>query len=645
MRSPFVVVALVAVGAAGCAARGTVGEDARSGLATIPAVDGDVAIAVVYPPAGSTIAVRDSNFIFGSVGSGRATLRIDGAPVEVAPNGAFLAFLPVPASGVYRIEATKDGRSVTAAHEVRIPSPDTVASYGATILAATMTPTGAVALPAGEAVEVGFRGTAGGEAWILLPTGARVPLLQSVVAAGPTADAQNFLADPSGGARRNDIASYRGSIPAQVLRAEASVVARPTLGGGRPGAVAVASDSARTDAVFVLAVRGDTSRLPLPLNLSVVDPLGRVGVVTAPADAPHDWMIRGRPSTAGPFHWFFPPGTRLHIDGERGAFYRVRLARDLAAWVPKGEVTLEPAGAPLPAADVGGVRFVAADGWVDLRIPLRERLPFQVDGGASSLTLDVYGATSETNFFQYGSLDPLIERAMWSQPIDGVYRVSIALTEPLWGWQPFFDGTTLVLRIRRPPRIDPVRPLAGLYIGVDPGHPPGGGTGPTGLTEAEANLAVAQKLVPLLEAAGARVLMLRTTPDPVDLGLRPRMAADSGVHVLVSIHNNAFPDGVNPFTNAGTSAYYYQPQSLDLARAVQAALLAALGTRDIGIGRADLALVRPTWMPSVLSETLYMMLPQHEATLRDPAAQERIARAHLQALETFLRDRAVRATH
>jgi N-acetylmuramoyl-L-alanine amidase len=118
------------------------------------------------------------------------------------------------------------------------------------------------------------------------------------------------------------------------------------------------------------------------------------------------------------------------------------------------------------------------------------------------------------------------------------------------------------------------------------------------------------------------------------------MAADSGAHILVSVHNNAFPDGVNPFENAGTSVYFYQPQSLDLARAVQAELLTALGTRDIGVGRADLALVRPTRMPSIRSETLYMMLPQHEATMRDPVAQERIARAHLRALEAFLRARA-----
>jgi N-acetylmuramoyl-L-alanine amidase len=121
------------------------------------------------------------------------------------------------------------------------------------------------------------------------------------------------------------------------------------------------------------------------------------------------------------------------------------------------------------------------------------------------------------------------------------------------------------------------------------------------------------------------------------------MATEWNAHVLLSLHNNAFPDGVNPFVNHGTSVYYFQPHSVDLAKLTLRELLDELGMRDIGIGRADLALVRPSWMPSILSETLFMMVPQQEAALRDALVQERIARAHLRALEAFLRERASRA--
>jgi N-acetylmuramoyl-L-alanine amidase len=37
---------------------------------------------------------------------------------------------------------------------------------------------------------------------------------------------------------------------------------------------------------------------------------------------------------------------------------------------------------------------------------------------------------------------------------------------------------------------------------------------------------------------------------------------------------------------------------------------------------------------------MFMMVPEQEAALRDPDVQERIARAHLRALEAFFRKRA-----
>ena len=80
----------------------------------------------------------------------------------------------------------------------------------------------------------------------------------------------------------------------------------------------------------------------------------------------------------------------------------------------------------------------------------------------------------------------------------------------------------------------------------------------------------------------------------------------------------------------------------DLARRLQLELVSDLGTRDLGISRADLALVRPSWMPAVLSETLFMMIPEHEAALRDPSVRRRIAAAHVRALDAFLAGRAAR---
>src|SRR5687768_1368062 len=71
---------------------------ARAPLPPIPLVEGAVDPKVVYPQPNQMIQSRDSNFIFGSLGNGRATLTINGQRVPVAPNGAFLGYVanPVP---------------------------------------------------------------------------------------------------------------------------------------------------------------------------------------------------------------------------------------------------------------------------------------------------------------------------------------------------------------------------------------------------------------------------------------------------------------------------------------------------------------------------------------------------------------------
>ena len=134
--------------------------------------------------------------------------------------------------------------------------------------------------------------------------------------------------------------------------------------------------------------------------------------------------------------------------------------------------------------------------------------------------------------------------------------------------------------------------------------------------------------------------MTRTTDSAVDLYPRTHMADTLGAELLISIHNNALPDGVNPFTNNGTSVFYNHPRSVPLAMAVDRALVERLGVRNLGVGRGDLALVRPTWMPAILSEGLFMMLPDQEAALGSPEGQRLYAEGVFDGIREFLRERA-----
>jgi N-acetylmuramoyl-L-alanine amidase len=289
---------------------------------------------------------------------------------------------------------------------------------------------------------------------------------------------------------------------------------------------------------------------------------------------------------------------------------------------------------------VGSVVLQPAADRVTLRIPLSARIPFQIAEEESSLALRLYGAVGDVDWMRYGPADSLVQRLGWAQSGTDDVTLSAELACPLWGYRSRWEGDDLLLEIRRPPPLDRGAPLRGRLIVVDPGHPPAGATGPTGLREAEANLGVSLELRRLLEAAGAKVLMTRTADSAVDLWPRVKLADTSNADLLVSIHNNALPDGVNPFINTGTSVYYNHVPSIALARAVQQALVRRLGIRDLGLGRGDLALVRGTWMPSVLTEGLFIMLPDQEYALRTPEGRRLYATAVFEGIRQFLRDRA-----
>jgi N-acetylmuramoyl-L-alanine amidase len=160
------------------------------------------------------------------------------------------------------------------------------------------------------------------------------------------------------------------------------------------------------------------------------------------------------------------------------------------------------------------------------------------------------------------------------------------------------------------------------------------------LWEPEATLAVGLKAEELLKAKGVNVVMTRTTPDPVDLNLRGTIARRANANAFVSIHLNAVPDGINPFRAQGTATYHYHLHSAPLANEVQKAEVAQLGLPDNKVNRANFAVVRGTWMPMVLVEGAFIIMPDQEAALRTPEYQARYAQGIVDGLEAYFRSLA-----
>ncbi|MGH7669864.1 MAG: N-acetylmuramoyl-L-alanine amidase family protein [Gemmatimonadaceae bacterium] len=351
-----------------------------------------------------------------------------------------------------------------------------------------------------------------------------------------------------------------------------------------------------------------------------------------------DATIVGRPQPGDTYHWFFLPGTILWRDRSEGGYTRLRVDSALHVWVP--DSVAHPLGsavrAPRRVAGNGEVR--SADGWEDLVLPVGSRPAYFVEERDHAIDLTLYDTRGNTDVIRYPTDDSLIRRVEWAQVTDDRVRYTLHLAAQPYGYLVLWDRGQFVLRVRRPPVVDTRRPLRGRVIAIDAGHPPAGATGPTGLFEGDAVLQVAQRLESMLEAAGADVVMTRTTADPLALDDRAVIARRGGADVFVSIHLNAFPDGVNPFTaTEGSATFFYRGQSEPLARAVQRGMVDAMGLADQGVVFRSLAVVRQTWMPSVLCEGAFVIIPQQEAALRTPQFQETYARGIADGLAAYFR--------
>ena len=592
---------------------------------------------MAYPPARAAIDFGDSTFLFGYVINPKARLTVAGQPVKVAPNGAWLAWVALPHDSSFAVRI-----AVAVGDEVGITSHPLaragwVRETGAWVDRGSFVPVGDIRMPSGQVLPLTVRAAPGASVRLLLPDGETLRFGTDSIADAPAEGLRAFDRD-----ERNLNRVPRGDRYVAALRGEINPVRIPW------DSTLVPLQDVRLP-VLEVALDGDTTRTPwLPLHVTrdlnapvavVLGPLlPRAGQVPPVHLGGNDLINIGRAYPTGTYTWFFPTGTRTRADMRIGDQVRLRLAHDAIAWVQLSDVHRAAATDDPRRAIMGSPTLTPMIGLTQLRIPLTRPVPMHVDETDRGLTITLFDAVSNANWTRYGADQRFVQLLTWKQDAEDRVTLSLTFDRLLWGSRARVDGNDLVFDFREPPAIDAAHPLSGRRIAIDPGHPPGGACGPTGLCEPEANLNIANAVREQLLAAGATVLMTRSGPEDVALWPRVAFADSSNADLMISIHNNAFPDGVNPFTNGGTSTFFNHPRALALARAVQARLVANLGLRDLGVARGDLALTRPTWYPAILTEGLHMMFPEQEAALRTVAGQRRYATGIVEGITAFLHD-------
>ena len=325
----------------------------------------------------------------------------------------------------------------------------------------------------------------------------------------------------------------------------------------------------------------------------------------------------------------------LKIIGKVGTHYKIQLARSRIAYIPEDVVTLMPKGS-FAGASLTNKIFVSGDDKYDyVSMGLSARLAYQsmqlLD--PSRIVVDIFGATNNTNWINQLQTAKEITNVDYEQLSDGIFRITIRLKhQQHWGHNIYYKGNMLVIKIKQQPKD---LSLNKLTIAVDAGHGGSniGAGGPTGVAEKTLALAVSLKLQKTLEAAGAKVIMTRTTEKFFDNKERILFYRDSVPDLLISIHLNSSGD---PLRSEGTATFYRYIGFKPLSQFIYKHML-ELSLKEYGNnGSFNFMLNSPTEYPNALVETLFLSNPEEEMKILDEGFQQKVADKIVSGIKDFL---------
>lgn len=317
-----------------------------------------------------------------------------------------------------------------------------------------------------------------------------------------------------------------------------------------------------------------------------------------------------------------PKGTRATVTAREGDWVRL----DYGGWIRSSEVRIVPGATPVRSMIRGIISRQSKD-WTDVLFPLQTPVPITVQQDQKRFVLTLYNTTAQTDTIRLSD-DSVISRLDWEQVEPGKieYRFNLKSNQQ-WGYRLRYEGTTLVLSLKHPPRTKP-KSLSGIKILIDPGHGGSedlGSRGGTGYPEKAVALITSKNLRDELTKRGAVVVMTREADIDLDLAARVKQINQTEPAIALSIHYNALPDDGDAMNTKGVAAFWYQTQAHDLALFLHNYLVKKLDRPSYGVYWNNLALTRPTTAPSVLLELGFMINPTEFEWITNPQEQKKLA--------------------
>lgn len=307
--------------------------------------------------------------------------------------------------------------------------------------------------------------------------------------------------------------------------------------------------------------------------------------------------------------------------------YKVQLSQNHSAYIARESIHMLPGKLIKPYYLTGNWKVYGDSSFDYVTVNLDEKLPYrsQHQVNPSRIVVDIFGATSNTNWITQLKTSKEIKNAYYEQTEDDVFRVIIELRHAQhWGHTIYYDtsGKRLIIRIKRQPSLVSIKKLK---IAIDAGHG-GDNSGAAGVTsniaEKEYTLLIAKQLQAALKKAGVQqVFMTRTKDTSLSMPERIEMLKQYDPDFLVSIHlNSSSVDSIK-----GTSTYYRYIGFRPLSMAILNQML-TLKLKEYGnVGNFNFALSGPTDYPNCLVEVAFLSNKEDEKRILDPKFHKLVA--------------------
>lgn len=307
-------------------------------------------------------------------------------------------------------------------------------------------------------------------------------------------------------------------------------------------------------------------------------------------------------------------GMVLSAVGELGDMYKVELSPQNYVWIAKSDT--KKSNQNYDKAILYDYKRQQNKKEYTHKFALSKQTPYSIEENGN-LLLKIYNVNATKN---------------------NIAQYTFVLNQKLMGYSAEYSGNTLVVKIKKEPKLNKKLPLKNVKIVIDAGHggSEAGAISCLGNPEKEFNLSISKYLEHELKELGATVYMTRSMDRFVSLNNRVKYTNDKNAQIFVSIHANSLPDSKNPLEHRGSGVYYYYDEAKPLSESILNAVCNNMSVRNDGIHQASFAVVRNTSAVSVLVETAYVINPDDNSLLIDEDFKRKYAVSVAEGIKNYV---------